>query len=137
MSALRTATGADTQFLASFPGTPAHEILAAQVQRGQLRIIEHQSAPIGFLKFSVLWETLPFIEVLVIVDQKRRRGSGSAAVRDWEAEMRRSGFELVLTSTQSDESAQSFWRKLGYGDCGILCRPRQPAEIFLSHSLVD
>ena len=46
---------------------------------------------------------------------------------------------MALTSTQSDESAQHFYRKLGYKDCGCLVINEgplaQPAELFLSKVL--
>ncbi len=38
----------------------------------------------------------------------------------WEAQLIQAGHGMVLVSTQSDESAQHFYRKLGYRDCGYL-----------------
>lgn len=36
----------------------------------------------------------------------------------WEQDMKRQGYGMLLTSTQVDETAQHFYRKLGYKDCG-------------------
>ncbi|MBO4746850.1 MAG: hypothetical protein J5607_02140 [Clostridiales bacterium] len=36
----------------------------------------------------------------------------------WEYDMRNQGYEMVMTSTQEDEEAQHFYRKIGYKDCG-------------------
>ena len=36
----------------------------------------------------------------------------------WEREMAALGHDMVMTSTQSDETAQHFYRKLGYRDSG-------------------
>ncbi len=45
------------------------------------------------------------------------------------------GYGMLLTSTQADETAQHFYRKLGYKDCGglIIDLPQyaQPMELFL------
>ncbi|MFR8872654.1 MAG: hypothetical protein ACLVHV_03765 [Oscillospiraceae bacterium] len=53
--------------------------------------------------------------------------------------MSRAGHGMVLVSTQSDEPAQHFYRKLGYRDCGCLLLDipgyRQPAELFLCKEL--
>ncbi|WP_296879498.1 hypothetical protein [Thomasclavelia sp.] len=53
--------------------------------------------------------------------------------------MRSKGYGMVLTSTQVDENAQHFYRKLGYQDCGGLIinieRYKQPMELFLSKSI--
>ena len=55
--------------------------------------------------------------------------------RSSETEMKNQGFGLVMTSTQVDESAQHFYRKLGYKDCGgfVIDIPNyeQPMEMFL------
>ncbi len=56
-------------------------------------------------------------------------------MRRWEADMRELGHRLVLTSTQADESAQHFYRKLGYVDCGGLLLEGQATELFLSKKL--
>ena len=53
----------------------------------------------------------------------------------WEGDMKSKGYDMVLTSTQVDEEAQHFYRKLGYKDCGgiIIDIPKheQPMEMFL------
>lgn len=49
--------------------------------------------------------------------------------------MKSSGYHMLLTSTQVDEEAQHFYRKLGYQDCGgfVIDIPeyKQPMELFL------
>ena len=49
--------------------------------------------------------------------------------------MKSQGYDFILTSTRVDESAQHFYRKLGYKDCGGLLidipNYEQPMEIFL------
>ncbi len=141
---LRAAQPSDFAFLRGLSPDPSDEALQRQMRGGQLRIIEVESEadgpaswrPVGFLKFAVLWETLPFIEVIWLAEQQRSCGLGRQAVTAWEAEMRGQGFDLVLTSTAADATAQHFWRKLGYTDCGSLTVRRKPAEIFLQKALM-
>ena len=53
--------------------------------------------------------------------------------------MKTLGYTMTLTSTQADEDAQFFYRRLQYQDCGILvlndCPLSQPAELFLCKTL--
>ena len=53
----------------------------------------------------------------------------------WERDMKKQGYGMLLTSTQADEQAQHFYRKLGYKDCGgvVFDVPgyEQPTELFL------
>ena len=74
---------------------------------------------------------LPFIEVIVVPEDLRMRGIGKAAVRCWERETAKRSFSLAVISTQSNESAQGFWRRIGYRDCGSLGIPGRPAELFM------
>ena len=46
----------------------------------------------------------------------------------WEDEMRGLGYKMVMTSTQADEQAQHFYRKLGYVDRGCLVLDGTPFE---------
>ncbi|MBP2526691.1 hypothetical protein J3A74_005799 [Rhodococcus sp. PvP104] len=49
--------------------------------------------------------------------------------------MSRAGHSQVLTSTLADESAQNFYRAMGYTDAGVLLLPGEPSEIFLRRDL--
>lgn len=128
---LRATKETDFDFLRGFPNGPGDEQIRSQIRDGRLRIIESASTPAGFIKFVVLWETLPFIEVLVLREDCRGRGLGREAVRQWEREMAALSFTRVLVSTQADETAQEFWRRIGYSECGSLNLPGQPIELFL------
>lgn len=39
-------------------------------------------------------------------------------IEEWEKDMKEQGYGMLLTSTQVDETAQHFYRKLGYKDSG-------------------
>ena len=60
----------------------------------------------------------PFCTLLFIEDRHQRQGFGRLLMEYWEKDMRMKGYGMVLTSTQVDEEAQHFYRKLGYKDCG-------------------
>lgn len=91
--------------------------------------------PIGFMTHCMLWNQLPFLNLIYVKESYRNRGFGSQAMKFWEDDMRKQGYQMVLISTQADESAQNFYRKLGYMDCGALLFTNtpieQPTELFL------
>ena len=128
---LRDAQATDLAFLRDFSREPRDDRLRAQIQDGRLRIIESSEGPVGFIKFYVLWEVLPFIEVIIIRNDCRGRGIGKAAVRAWEEEMSGQSFQRAIISTQADETSQYFWRRVGYQDCGTLELPGRPVELFM------
>ncbi len=128
---LRAATEADFGFLRSFSNEPGDAQLGAQIRDGRLRIIEPADVPVGFIKCYVLWETLPFMEVITLREDWRGRGLGREAVRRWEREMAAHSFPRVVISTEADGPAREFWRRIGYEDCGSLNLPGRPIELFM------
>lgn len=74
--------------------------------------------PAGLLRYSLFWDSIPFCNMLYIDHAHQRKGYGQKLIEYWEADMKARGYERVLTSTQADEGAQHFYRKLGYQDCG-------------------
>ena len=56
--------------------------------------------------------------MLYIAPEYRRKGYGIQLMDHWEQEMKSRGYGMLMTSTQVDEDAQYFYRKLGYKDCG-------------------
>ena len=90
---------------------------------------------VGIIVHCILWDNLPFMNLLYIEEKHRGKGYARNAVKAWEHEMKQQGFKMALISTQVDESAQHFYRKLGYVDCGGITfhdTPfHQPMELFL------
>ena len=95
--------------------------------------------PIGLLRYNLFWDNTPFCTLLVIKEQYRKQGVGRSLMDYWENDMRTQGYGMVLTSTQVDEDAQHFYRKLGYKDCGGLTVDvpgyEQPMELFMVKQL--
>ena len=88
-----------------------------KVRDNQGYILFVDEKPVGLLRYNLFWDNTPF----------------------WEQDMRTRGYGMVLTSTQVDENAQHFYRKLGYKDCGGLTVDvpgyEQPMELFMVKQL--
>ncbi len=102
-------------------------------------VLTAEGKPAGILRWSLFWDSIPFCNLLYIREGERGKGFGRALTAFWEKDMESRGYRLVMTSTQSDEEAQHFYRALGYQDCGVLTLPfpsfEQPAELILAKSL--
>ncbi|HID52449.1 MAG TPA: N-acetyltransferase [Anaerolineae bacterium] len=109
--------------------------IRAKIERQEIIIIRHEDQPVGWLRFGYFWDEHPFMNMLWLDEAYRGRGWGQALVIWWEEQMQLRGHHLVFTSTQSDENAQHFYRKLGYRDCGALLLPDEPLEIILLKNL--
>ena len=136
---IRYAEKADLGFWFSLDRHISENEFIQKVERRMSYIIEAENEPVGLLRYSLFWDSIPFCNLLYIKDGKQRQGYGRALVEYWEKDMKSRGFDLVMTSTQSNESAQHFYRALGYRDCGGFTLPfegyEQPAELMLAKKI--
>jgi len=102
----------------------------AKVRNKQGYVIYVENKPIGVLRYNLFWDNTPFVNLIELQEAYHGKGFGSQAMKCWESEMQSLNYELVMTSTQADEQAQHFYRKIGYIDSGCLLLRGEPAEIF-------
>ncbi len=137
--AVYTATEKDRAFWFSLDRHLDEGGFCRLVREGTGCVLTKDGKPIALLRWSLFWDSIPFCNLLYVEGACQRRGFGRALVEHWEKDMRAQGYDLVMTSTQSDEAAQHFWRKLGYRDCGALTLPfpghEQPLELILGKAL--
>lgn len=91
--------------------------------------------PIGLMRYNLFWDNTPFCTLLFVDPAYQRKGYGKKLMAYWEADMKARGYGMLMVSTQVDEDAQHFYRKLGYQDAGglVITLPgyEQPMEMFL------
>lgn len=108
-----------------------------QTKRGYVLLLDDK--PIGLLRYNLFWDNTPFCTMLFIDGKYQGNGYGRQLMEYWERDMKSQGYGMVMTSTQVDESAQHFYRKLGYKDCGgfVIDIPAyaQPMEMFFIKSV--
>jgi GNAT superfamily N-acetyltransferase len=104
-------------------------------------IISVESKPIGIMRYNLIWDNTPFLTLIYIDDAFHSKGYGRQAMLFWEKEMWELGYKMVMTSTQVDEQAQHFYRKLGYKERGGIFLDNtpfeQPQEMFMIKILGD
>ena len=97
---------------------------------------EDNGTLIGCMRYGMLWDKIPFMQLLWVEDGLRGKGFGSAIVRRWEQDMDKAGSAIVMTSSQENERAQHYYHNLGYSDCGKLTLPQYiSAELFFFKEL--
>lgn len=132
---VKYATAEDRAFVMSIDRHVSETAYHHRVYTKSGYVLWEQDKPVGLMVHCVLWDNLPFMNLIYVQEPYRNRGFGSQAIKFWEEDMKKQGYKMVLVSTRADESAQHLYRKLGYLDCGALLfhdtPMEQPMEIFL------
>ena len=98
-------------------------------------IMEDDGKFIGWLRYNLFWDHIPFMNMIQLNDEDRGKGYGRMFVEFWEGEMRKLGYKKVMTSTASDEFAQHFYIKLGYTTIGGFLPLGEKFEMMLAKNL--
>ncbi|MZQ83052.1 GNAT family N-acetyltransferase [Paenibacillus sp. 5J-6] len=130
------ATEKDIDFIKSRDHHLKEKLIVSKIRDREIFLLQDDTeGTIGWMRYSYFWDNTPFMNLIWIEKPYRSKGIGKKAVDYWENQMQEQGFKRVMTSTQADEEAQHFYRKLGYRDAGCLLLDDQPMEIILIKKL--
>lgn len=132
---IRFAGELDIDKIASFDSHIQKRELHRSVSLKRVLVAEEGGKFAGWLRWNLFWDNTPFMILLFVFDEYRNKGYGRALISHWEELMRQEGHRTVMMSTQSDETAQHMYRRLGYVDSGALLLPGEPLEIIFAKTL--
>ena len=98
------------------------------VENSQVYLLLDAEMILGVQRYSLFWQTIPFLEHIYLAESVREQGYGTQMMQCWENAMRDMGFSSVMTSTQANETAWMFYEKRGYRRIGAFLPPLQEAQ---------
>lgn len=130
------ATDSDYEYIRSRDHHISESLILSKIKGNEIYILRNQDeSNIGWMRYGYFWDNTPFMNMIWVDEPYRDKGVGKQVVLFWEEQMNQKGFNLTMTSTQADEGAQHFYRKLGYKDAGCLILDTQPLEILFTKNL--
>lgn len=126
---IRLAKTMDFETLAAHDRHIAPQELRRSLDAGRVLVVYDEGTFVGWLRWNLFWDSIPFMNMLYLLDGCRRQGIGRQLVGEWERRMAQEGYTYLMTSTQSDEQAQHFYRKMGYNEIGAMVPLGEPLEI--------
>ena len=131
---LKVVTDSDKEFVMSIDKYIDDTGYSNRVYTKSGYVIWEENQRVGIMAHCILWDNLPFLNLIFVKEEYRNKGFAKKAIIYWENEMKNQGYKMTLISTQVDEEAQHLYRKLGYIDCGGLVFQNtpfdQPMELF-------
>lgn len=139
MISIKYVTLEDKDFWFSLDRHLAESEFEKKVRDSQGYVLFDNGIPKGLLRYNLFWDNTPFCTLLFVAPPSQKRGYGRKLMEFWENDMKSQGYGMVLVSTQVNEDAQHFYRKIGYKDCGgfTIDIPgfEQPMEMFMSKAI--
>ncbi len=102
--------------------------LEACINDYRVYVLRNADTVVGVLRYSLFWQTIPFLDLLFLDEACRGKGHGRRMMSHWESAMAELGYPYVMLSTQEDETAKDFYEVLGYHRIGAFRPPEQEAD---------
>jgi len=110
---------------------PDHAKLHEKISRHEIIVCDESGQITGLLRYSWFWGYLPFIDLIWVEEGFRREGRASRLLARLEEETKEKNDKMILTSTQSNEDGQNFFRKTGFIDSGGFVMRGAPFELIM------
>ena len=87
----------------------------------EIVIAEWNGKRVGYVRLEYLWSIVPYIALIQVLPEYRRRGVGKALIRFIATFLREAGHEALYSSSQADEPEPQAWhRYMGFEECGFI-----------------
>jgi len=111
---MRLANTNDMTVIAKHDTAIPENVIKDKILRNEVYVAYDGDRFIGWLRYGLFWDIVPFMNMLEVSPDYRGKGIGRLLVKFWESEMKALGHKQVMTSTQQNEYAQHFYNALGY-----------------------
>lgn len=128
---IRYATYNDIDFWLSLDRHLSIHELNKKINNKECLVILNNNEPIGILRYNLFWDNTPFVNMLYIKNEYQRMGYGKELMIFFENEMKKLGYDTIMTSTQIDEDGKYFYYSLGYKHTGSIYLKNQAEELIL------
>ena len=125
---IRLANRNDQQGVIKYDSHIHHNTVDKCIQDQLVYVLCDEENIVGILRYSLFWQSIPFLDLLYIDEAYRGKGYGRYMMDHWESVMQTMKYEYVMLSTQEDETAKYFYEKLGYRRIGAFLPPDQDAD---------
>ncbi|MGF7047790.1 ribosomal protein S18 acetylase RimI-like enzyme [Paenibacillus sp. DS2015] len=133
---IELATELDYTYLVEHDRHLLESLIVRKINNNEIFMLRNQEdLNIGWMRYGYFWDNTPFMNMIWIDDEYRKKGLGKQVVLFWEREMKLEGCSMVMTSSMANEEAQHFYRTLGYKDSGCLMLDNEPLEIIFTKAI--
>lgn len=117
---IRFAVDTDVSLLAEQVYVSA-PVLRWKVEFGEFVVAVSGAELLGFVQLEYLWSKVPYIALIRVLPDHRRRGLGKSMLRFVESFLYEREHRVIYSSSQADEPEPQEWHlHVGFKECGII-----------------
>ena len=134
---IRFAIPADLDFVRQDQYLPTENV-RRKIEWREIIVAELNGSLAGYLRLEYLWSRIPYIALIRVLPEHRRRGIGKALLTFIEGFLRGEGHTALYSSSQVDEAEPQAWhRHVGFEERGIIAGINEGGigEVFFSKQL--
>ena len=134
---IRVATPADLNFVQQ-GGRLSAETVRRKIEWREVFVAEAGGTLVGCVCLEYLWSAVPYLSLIRVLPEHRRRGVGKALLAYTEAFLRGQAHTALYSSSQADEAEPQAWhRHVGFEECGLIAGINEGGvgEIFFRKTL--
>ena len=128
---IRLAEEKDSKMLSKYDRHIRQSRLEGCIRDGLVYVLVDGETILGILRYSLFWQSIPFLDLIFLDEACRGRGWGRKMMARWEEDRKAEGYSYGMLSTQEDETAKFFYEKIGYRRIGAFLPPEQDADEIL------
>ena len=92
-----------------------------KIEWREVIVAEISGGLVGYVRLEYFWSAVPYIALIHVLPEHRRRGVGKALLAYTEAHLRAEGHKALYSSSQADEAEPQAWhRHVGFEECGLI-----------------
>lgn len=113
----------DLELCRKFDTGLSDAILLKLINEQKIILLSDNDQVIGYLRYSLFWNAIPYVDLIYIKKDHRKKGVGKALYAYLEEHLKQQGFHKLMTSSQSNEQDPlSFHKKIGFEPIGSLSK---------------
>jgi N-acetylglutamate synthase-like GNAT family acetyltransferase len=118
---VRLAVESDLAFVGQEGYLTDDELLRKIDHHEEVYLVSVKGHSVGYLRLDFLWSQIPFIALIRILNDHRKKGLSRILLEFVEDDLRRKGYEQIYSSSQMDEPEPQAWhRHMGFEECGAI-----------------
>ncbi|MCB1094051.1 MAG: GNAT family N-acetyltransferase [Verrucomicrobiae bacterium] len=106
-------------------------VIKTKIEWGEILVCDDGGQITGILRFQWFWDHLPFINHIWVEEGFREEHRATRMIRKLEELTAGKNYGRIMTSTQSNETGQNFFRKVGFEDAGGFTMRDQSFELIM------